>query len=164
MSHDRPRGVEDSRTVDSETEDTLLYEAESPDEAALVYAARAYNCTLRARSADSLLVDLPGVGSLPVQVLHVLPFDSNRKRMSVVVRHPLTEQVVVYTKGADSVLMDLTQTPTGNAFVCIFLFSNHESPAQPDLIRPYIHFSYLFFCLLFATLQFLFSTSVLYGD
>lgn len=112
MSHDRPRGVEDSRTVDSETEDTLLYEAESPDEAALVYAARAYNCTLRARSADSLLVDLPGVGSLPVQVLHVLPFDSNRKRMSVVVRHPLTEQVVVYTKGADSVLMDLTQTPT----------------------------------------------------
>lgn len=98
---------------ESDTDDELLYEAESPDEAALVHAARAYRCTLRGRSADGLLVDLPGIGSLAVQLLHILPFDSNRKRMSVVVRHPLTGQVVVYTKGADSVIMDLAQTPEG---------------------------------------------------
>uniref|UniRef100_A0AAX7SYC9 Phospholipid-transporting ATPase n=1 Tax=Astatotilapia calliptera TaxID=8154 RepID=A0AAX7SYC9_ASTCA len=89
--------------------DELVYEAESPDEAALVHAARAYRCTLRGRSAESLLVDLPGIGSLAIQLLHILPFDSNRKRMSVVVRHPLTGQVVVFTKGADSVIMDLTE-------------------------------------------------------
>lgn len=100
--------------TDSYTEDDLVYEAESPDEAALVYAAQAYRCTLRGRSVESLLVDLPGIGSLAVQLLHILPFDSNRKRMSVVVRHPLTGQVVVYTKGADSVIMDLAETPTGN--------------------------------------------------
>ncbi|XP_037652365.1 probable phospholipid-transporting ATPase VD isoform X1 [Sebastes umbrosus] len=94
-------------------DDELLYEAESPDEAALVHAAKAYHCTLRGRSAESLLVDLPGIGSLAVQLLHILPFDSNRKKMSVVVRHPLTGQVVVYTKGADSVIMDLTETPKG---------------------------------------------------
>lgn len=104
-----PCAVEEG-AVDSE--DTVLYEAESPDEAALVYAARAYSVTLRARSANSLLVQLPALGSVQVPLLHVLPFDSNRKRMSVVVRHPLTGQVVVYTKGADSVLMDLTRTPT----------------------------------------------------
>ncbi|KAF0044749.1 hypothetical protein F2P81_003907 [Scophthalmus maximus] len=98
---------------DSDTDDELLYEAESPDEAALVHAARAYRCTLRGRSAESLLVDLPGIGSLAVQLLHILPFDSNRKRMSVVVRHPLTGHVVVYTKGADSVIMDLAETPKG---------------------------------------------------
>lgn len=101
-------------TNDRETNDELLYEAESPDEAALVHAARAYRCTLRARSPDSLLVDLPGIGSLAIQLLHLLPFDSNRKRMSVVVRHPLTGQVVVYTKGADSVIMDLAESPIGN--------------------------------------------------
>nr|XP_033498683.1 probable phospholipid-transporting ATPase VD isoform X2 [Epinephelus lanceolatus] len=103
------------REVDSEsdTDDELLYEAESPDEAALVHAAHAYHCTLRGRSAESLLVDLPGLGSLTVQLLHILPFDSNRKKMSVVVRHPLTGQVVVYTKGADSAIMDLTETPKG---------------------------------------------------
>ncbi|KAM7404152.1 hypothetical protein PAMA_004537 [Pampus argenteus] len=108
--------VEDiTRDVDTEsyTDDELLYEAESPDEAALVYAARAYCCTLRARSVESLLVDLPGIGSLAVQLLHILPFDSTRKRMSVVVRHPLTGEVVVYTKGADSVIMDLAEAPKG---------------------------------------------------
>lgn len=95
------------------TEDELLYQAESPDEAALVHAARAYGVTLRGRSAAGLLVDLPGIGTLDVQLLHVLPFDPNRRRMSVVVRHPLSGQVVVYTKGADSVIMDLAQTATG---------------------------------------------------
>lgn len=109
--------VEDvSKEVDceSDTDDELLYEAESPDEAALVHAAQAYRCTLRGRSPESLLVDLPGIGSLAVQLLHILPFDSNRKRMSVVVRHPLSGQLVVYTKGADSVIMDLTETSKGN--------------------------------------------------
>ncbi|XP_074547885.1 phospholipid-transporting ATPase VD [Halichoeres trimaculatus] len=101
----------ESRGLDCD--DELLYEAESPDEAALVHAAQAYRCTLRGRSAESLLVDLPGIGSLAVQLLHILPFDSNRKRMSVVIRHPLSGQVVVYTKGADSVIMDLTETPKG---------------------------------------------------
>ncbi|XP_047466409.1 probable phospholipid-transporting ATPase VD [Mugil cephalus] len=94
-------------------EDELFYEAESPDEAALVHAARAYHCTLKGRSAETLLVDLPGIGCMAIQLLHILPFDSNRKRMSVVVRHPLTGEVVVYTKGADSVIMDLTETPKG---------------------------------------------------
>lgn len=117
MSPDGARHlVEDLiRDEDSESDgdDELLYEAESPDEAALVHAAQAYRCTLRGRSAESLLVDLPGIGSLAVQLLHILPFDSNRKRMSVVVRHPLSGQVVVYTKGADSVIMDLSEAPKG---------------------------------------------------
>lgn len=108
------RDVEDlNNEVNLAADDELLYEAESPDEAALVHAAHAYRCTLRGRSTDHLLVDLPGIGSLAVQLLHILPFDSNRKRMSVVVRHPLSGQVVVYTKGADSVIMDLSETPTG---------------------------------------------------
>uniref|UniRef100_A0A8C7R802 Phospholipid-transporting ATPase n=1 Tax=Oncorhynchus mykiss TaxID=8022 RepID=A0A8C7R802_ONCMY len=93
--------------------DELIYEAESPDEAALVHAARAYHCTLRGHSLERLLVELPGMGNLAVRLLHILPFDSTRKRMSVVVRHPLTKQVVVYTKGADSVIMDLAESPKG---------------------------------------------------
>ncbi|KAG2466234.1 AT10D ATPase, partial [Polypterus senegalus] len=85
----------------------LNYEAESPDEAALVHAARAYKCTLRFRTPEHLTVDLFSVESLTFQLLHILPFDSVRKRMSVVVRHPYTNQIIVYTKGADSVIMDL---------------------------------------------------------
>ncbi|XP_008835917.1 probable phospholipid-transporting ATPase VD isoform X1 [Nannospalax galili] len=85
----------------------LCYEAESPDEAALVYAARAYQCTLQARTPEQVMVDFAALGSLTFQLLHILPFDSVRKRMSVVVRHPLSKQVVVYTKGADSAIMEL---------------------------------------------------------
>lgn len=85
----------------------LCYEAESPDEAALVYAARAYHCTLRSRTPEQVVVDFAALGPLTFQLLHILPFDSVRKRMSVVVRHPLSKQVVVYTKGADSVIMEL---------------------------------------------------------
>ncbi|XP_037020634.2 phospholipid-transporting ATPase VD isoform X1 [Artibeus jamaicensis] len=85
----------------------LCYEAESPDEAALVYAARAYQCTLQSRTPEQVTVDFAALGPLTFQLLHILPFDSVRKRMSVVVRHPLSNQIVVYTKGADSVIMEL---------------------------------------------------------
>ncbi|KAG8516532.1 putative phospholipid-transporting ATPase VD [Galemys pyrenaicus] len=88
----------------------LCYEAESPDEAALVYAARAYQCTLQSRSPEQVMVDFAALGPLTFQLLHILPFDSVRKRMSVVVRHPLSNQIVVYTKGADSVIMELLST------------------------------------------------------
>uniref|UniRef100_A0A8D2P7Q5 Phospholipid-transporting ATPase n=1 Tax=Zosterops lateralis melanops TaxID=1220523 RepID=A0A8D2P7Q5_ZOSLA len=88
-------------------EGELRYEAESPDEAALVYAARAYNCSLVGRLSDQVSVELPHLGTLSFEVLHTLGFDSIRKRMSVVVRHPLTDEINVYTKGADSVVMDL---------------------------------------------------------
>ncbi|XP_060103343.1 phospholipid-transporting ATPase VD [Heteronotia binoei] len=92
----------------------LCYEAESPDEAALVHAARAYSCTLTSRSPDQVTVDFAPLGTLTFQLLHILPFDSLRKRMSVVVRHPILKQVVVYTKGADSAIMDLLEPePTG---------------------------------------------------
>lgn len=96
---------------------SLCYEAESPDEAALVYAARAYQCTLRSRTPEQVMVDFAALGPLTFQLLHILPFDSVRKRMSVVVRHPLSNQVVVYTKGADSVIMELLSVASPGEFI-----------------------------------------------
>ncbi|XP_053539553.1 phospholipid-transporting ATPase VA isoform X2 [Ictalurus punctatus] len=104
----------DPAKVSTRDEGELRYEAESPDEAALVYAARAYNCALVGRLADQVAVELPHVGKLSFELLHTLGFDSTRKRMSVVVRHPLTEQITVYTKGADSVIMDLIRPPAAD--------------------------------------------------
>ncbi|XP_077158009.1 phospholipid-transporting ATPase VD-like [Paroedura picta] len=96
------------------SQDQLCYEAESPDEAALVHAARAYSCILQSRSPDQITIEFEPLGTLDFQLLHILPFDAVRKRMSVVVRHPILNQVVVYTKGADSVIMNLLQKdPTG---------------------------------------------------
>ena len=72
-----------------------------------MYAAKAYDCALVGRLPDQLSVELPHLGRLNFELLHVLGFDSIRKRMSVIVRHPLTDEINVYTKGADSAIMDL---------------------------------------------------------
>ncbi|XP_012500252.1 PREDICTED: probable phospholipid-transporting ATPase VB [Propithecus coquereli] len=89
----------------------LCYEAESPDEAALVHAAHAYSFTLVSRTPEQVTVRLPQGTCLTFDLLCTLGFDSIRKRMSVVVRHPLTGEIIVYTKGADSVIMDLLEDP-----------------------------------------------------
>ncbi|XP_004371294.1 phospholipid-transporting ATPase VB [Trichechus manatus latirostris] len=89
----------------------LCYEAESPDEAALVHAAHAYSFTLVSRTPEQVTVRLPQGTCLTFDLLCTLGFDSVRKRMSVVVRHPLTGEIIVYTKGADSVIMDLLEDP-----------------------------------------------------
>ena len=81
-----------------------LYEAESPDELALVDAAFAYNCKLLKRSPHHAVVSLPVEGLVEFEVLHVLPFDSTRKRMSIILRHPVTRERILFCKGADSAI------------------------------------------------------------
>ena len=48
-----------------------IYEAESPDELALVHAARAYNVRLIQRTAQSAIVSLPDKSSLTFEILNV---------------------------------------------------------------------------------------------
>uniref|UniRef100_A0A182QXU6 Phospholipid-transporting ATPase n=1 Tax=Anopheles farauti TaxID=69004 RepID=A0A182QXU6_9DIPT len=92
-----------------------IYEAESPDELALVNAAFSYDCCLVNRSPNHVLVSVPGEGVVEFEVLKVLPFDSARKCMSVVVRRTGTQDVVLYTKGADSTIMpNLVPCATGS--------------------------------------------------
>ncbi|KAM3612158.1 uncharacterized protein V6R79_003770 [Siganus canaliculatus] len=95
----------------STTSGRLSYEAESPDEAALVYAAKAYGFILLARTPNSMTVRLPSGEDLVFEVLDTLTFDSIRKRMSILVRHPITKEYVLYTKGADYAIMELLGTP-----------------------------------------------------
>ncbi|XP_044597784.1 phospholipid-transporting ATPase VA [Cotesia glomerata] len=82
-----------------------IYEAESPDELALVHAAKAYNIKLINRTCKSVVISLPNKSTLTYEILQVLPFDSTRKCMSIVVRHPLTNEILLYTKGADSTVL-----------------------------------------------------------
>lgn len=82
-----------------------IYEAESPDELALVNAAFSYDSCLVNRSPNHILVSLIGKGAVEYEILKVLPFDSSRKCMSIVVRRTGTQEIVLYTKGADSSIM-----------------------------------------------------------
>ncbi|XP_055381993.1 phospholipid-transporting ATPase VA isoform X2 [Condylostylus longicornis] len=82
-----------------------IFEAESPDELALVNAAYSYDCCLLNRSPNHILVNVPGSGILEYEVLKILPFDSHRKCMSVVVRKTGSQEIILYTKGADTSIM-----------------------------------------------------------
>ncbi|KAL9875821.1 phospholipid-transporting ATPase VD isoform 1-T4 [Glossina fuscipes fuscipes] len=86
-------------------DDRPLYEAESPDELALVNAAYSYDCCLINRSPNRLLVSVPNLGLVEYEVLKILPFDSCRKCMSIIVRRSGTQEITLYIKGADSSIM-----------------------------------------------------------
>ena len=38
------------------------------------------------------------------EVLNILDFNNERKRMSVIVRDPVTQKIVLYCKGADTIV------------------------------------------------------------
>ncbi|KAI4339311.1 hypothetical protein MLD38_024268 [Melastoma candidum] len=76
------------------------YQGESPDEQALAYAAAAYGYMLMERSSGHIVVDILGEKQR-FNVLGLHEFDSDRKRMSVILGCP-DKSVKVYVKGADT--------------------------------------------------------------
>ncbi|KAJ3384903.1 hypothetical protein HDU92_003332 [Lobulomyces angularis] len=95
---------------DPDNHDNLSYAAQSPDEAALVAAARDCGFTFLRREDDLIFVDVMGTEK-SFQILNVLEFNSDRKRMSVLVRKPGQKDVLLLCKGADSIIFEmLTKT------------------------------------------------------
>lgn len=82
----------------------VVYQASSPDEAALVSAARSHGFKFVSRSNREVVIDVNGRLE-EYELLEVLEFDSTRKRMSVIVRCP-DDRVVLFAKGADSVIFE----------------------------------------------------------
>ncbi|CAI9284413.1 unnamed protein product [Lactuca saligna] len=76
------------------------YQGESPDEQALVYAAAAYGFMLMERTSGHIVIDIQGERQR-FNVLGMHEFDSDRKRMSVILGYP-NGTVKVIVKGADT--------------------------------------------------------------
>ncbi|CAI5652703.1 unnamed protein product [Oreochromis niloticus] len=83
---------------------TIIYQAASPDEGALVRAARNLGFVFSGRTPDSVIVEIVGTEE-KYELLHVLEFTSARKRMSVIMRTP-SGKIRLYCKGADTVIYD----------------------------------------------------------
>ncbi|XP_022924003.1 putative phospholipid-transporting ATPase 9 [Cucurbita moschata] len=95
--------------IDEET-GNISYEAESPDEAAFVIAAREFGFEFYERTQTSIsLREFDPTSARKVersyQLLDVLEFNSTRKRMSVIVRDA-QGQLLLLCKGADSVMFE----------------------------------------------------------
>ncbi|KAG0346180.1 hypothetical protein BG004_002265 [Podila humilis] len=88
---------EDSKTGE------LLYEAQSPDESALLEALRDNGVVLKAKTKDSVTVEIFGLITETYTVLKVLEFTSDRKCMSVIIDTP--QGIQLFCKGADNVIL-----------------------------------------------------------
>ncbi|KAL0484641.1 phospholipid-transporting ATPase, partial [Acrasis kona] len=85
----------------------IIYQASSPDEAALVKAAKLLGVEFISRTSDEVTIKCCDTGREETyQILNILEFTSNRKRQSVIVRDP-AGKLKLLTKGADSVVFSL---------------------------------------------------------
>ena len=90
--------------ITEEKEDEIEYRASSPDELALVNAAKYFGIKFIGRDGDqNILIDLKGK-VVKIAVLNVIEFNSDRKRMSVIVRLP-DGRIRLMCKGADSIIL-----------------------------------------------------------
>uniref|UniRef100_A0A8C0FIW7 Phospholipid-transporting ATPase n=1 Tax=Bubo bubo TaxID=30461 RepID=A0A8C0FIW7_BUBBB len=86
-------------------EGNLVYQAQSPDEGALVTAARNFGFVFRARTPETITIVEMGETKI-YKLLAILDFNNVRKRMSVIVRSPEGD-LTLYCKGADTILYEL---------------------------------------------------------
>jgi phospholipid-transporting ATPase len=83
-----------------------VYNASSPDELALVNAAKFFGYSFKGRDEDNdLIIDMQGT-EVKYSLLNIIEFTSARKRMSVIVKTP-DDKLKVMCKGADSIIIPL---------------------------------------------------------
>ncbi|XP_043380398.1 probable phospholipid-transporting ATPase IM isoform X8 [Chelonia mydas] len=82
----------------------LIYQVQSPDEGALVTAARNFGFIFKSRTPETITVEEMGK-LVTYQLLAILDFNNIRKRMSVIVQSP-DGQIKLYCKGADTILFE----------------------------------------------------------
>ncbi|CAG9319750.1 unnamed protein product [Blepharisma stoltei] len=85
-------------------EETPKYHASSPDELALVSGCAKLGFILQNKTNNFLHIKV-GNSVQKWEIIEEIPFNSNRKRMSIIVRETGSKQVYLFCKGADQVMI-----------------------------------------------------------
>lgn len=95
---------------DNENE-SIVYQGASPDDIALVKGSQQVGFEFVKKDFQDLYVynHILNIESV-FEILVEIPFDSDRKRMSVLVKDKTRKKYIVYTKGADTVMLPLLKT------------------------------------------------------
>ncbi|KAK8470833.1 hypothetical protein PHAVU_003G072200 [Phaseolus vulgaris] len=102
-----------------ESPEKIRYQAASPDEAALVIAAKHFGFFFYRRTPTMIYVreshveKMGKIQDMCYEILNVLEFNSTRKRQSVVCRYP-DGRLVLYCKGADTVIYERMADSSNN--------------------------------------------------
>ncbi|XP_013876978.1 phospholipid-transporting ATPase ID [Austrofundulus limnaeus] len=115
---------------EEKSEGNLVYQAQSPDEGALVTAARNFGFVFRARTPETITLWEMG-RAVTYQLLAILDFNNVRKRMSVIVKNP-QGHIKLYCKGADTVIFDCLD-PSSNDLM--YTTSEHLSEFAGEGLR-----------------------------
>lgn len=95
-----------SESIDGGSKPRVRYEACSPDEDALVKAAAGCGVGLSRRTADNVEISMAGQ-PFKYRILREMEFNSDRKRMSLVVEEEGSGDLLLLCKGADETLRPL---------------------------------------------------------
>ena len=87
----------------------VTYQASSPDEVALVEWSEEMGLTLVERTLSSMKLKTPNGDIIPYSVLQIFPFTSETKRMGIIVKDEMSNEIVFYMKGADVVMSSIVQ-------------------------------------------------------
>ncbi|GAA5838244.1 hypothetical protein JCM3766R1_001874 [Sporobolomyces carnicolor] len=90
--------------VIDEVDESITYQASSPDEVAIVRFTESVGLTLSARDRTSMSLRTTAGQTLSFDILEVFPFTSESKRMGIVIRDRQTGEITFYQKGADVVM------------------------------------------------------------
>ena len=105
--------------VYSNPDGKIEYNAESPDEAAFVKFAAKSGYVLTKRTPEKVWFEANGVPT-EYEIVALFPFDSSRKRMSVLLKIPGTEKILCLCKGADNIMYQRCKEIKYNDYVNSF--------------------------------------------
>lgn len=110
-------------TSSPENGNEIVYQSSSPDELALVECSKKLGIVLTERNDNLIKVEL-GEKEEIWEILVEIPFNSDRKRMSVIAKHPGSKKIILMTKGADSVMIPrLGKQPLESLHSAVYGFS-----------------------------------------
>lgn len=117
----------------------VIYQASSPDEAALVSGAELLGYRFHTRKPRSIFVDVLGRDQ-EYQILNVCEFNSTRKRMSTIIRTP-SGKIKLYCKGADTVIFDRLAkgSPYAEATTAHLEVRRHIAHSTPSAVLTFLH-------------------------
>ncbi|KAK3086037.1 hypothetical protein FSP39_012460 [Pinctada imbricata] len=106
---DTDGATSDETEADQQSHQTVVYQASSPDEVALVSWTEDVGLTLVKRDLTHMQLRTPTRNLVGYHILQVFPFTSETKRMGIIVKDESTGEIIFYMKGADVVMQTIVQ-------------------------------------------------------
>lgn len=91
-------------------DESVTYQASSPDEVAIVTYTESVGLKLVSRDRNAMSIRTTSGLILEFEVLEIFPFTSESKRMGIIIKDKSTGEITFYQKGADVVMAKIVQS------------------------------------------------------